>query len=201
MKHIVVLVLSSLLLQGCFPTVFAGATGATVSVAKDRSLGETVDDVKIATKIKADMMRSNFRSLYTKLSVEVLEGRVMYTGVVDSEEDIMNAVEIAWKQEGVKEVLNEIEIDSNSNHFDTIQYTKDSIITAQVKAKTIIAKNIKFVNYTIITSKNIVYIFGIARSQDEMEQVANIAAQVKGVEKVVSHVNIKDIPVTIKEGE
>lgn len=201
MKNLLIIILASFLLYGCFPTIFAGATGATVSVAKDRSLGETVDDSKIAAKIKAEMIGSNFKTLYTKVDVEVLEGRVMYTGTVDSEEDIMNAVEIAWKQTGVKEVLNELEIDPNSNKFDTAQYTKDSIITAQIKAKTIIAKNVKFVNYTIITSKNIVYIFGIARSSDEMDQVANIASQVIGVEKVVSHVNVKDIPVTIKEGE
>lgn len=201
MKNLLIVIFTSFLLCGCFPTIFAGATGATVSVAKDRSLGEAVDDTKIAAQIKAEMIKSNFRSLYAKVDVEVLEGRVMYTGTVDSEEDIMNAIEIAWKQDGVKEVLNEIEIDQNSNKFDTAQFAKDSIITAQIKAKTIMTKNVKFVNYTIITSKNIVYIFGIARSVEEMNQVANIASQVKGVERVISHVNVKDITATIKEGQ
>ena len=86
----------------------AGATGATVAAAKDRSIGEAIDDVKISTKIKADFMKSGFKSLYAKIDVEVIEGRVMYTGTVETEEDIMNALEIAWKQEGVKEVLNEL---------------------------------------------------------------------------------------------
>lgn len=198
MKNILIVITASFLLCGCFPTVFAGASGATIAVAKDRSLGETVDDAKIASKIKIDMMKS-FKSLYTKIDVEVFEGRVMYTGTVDSEEDIMNAVEIAWKQDGVKEVINELEVDQKSNHFDAIQYARDSFITAQIKSKTIISKNVKFVNYTIITYKNIVYIFGVSRSAEEMEHVANLASEVKGVEKVISHVNIKEVPNIIKE--
>jgi len=44
----------------------------------------------------------------------------------------------------------------------------------------------------------VVYLFGIARSQEELEKVANIASNVYGVQKVVSHVKISDIVYTVK---
>ena len=191
------LIIASLLLSGCFPTVFAGATKATVAVAKDRSVGDAVEDAKISAKIKANFIKDGFRALYAKIDVEVIDGRVMYTGVVDSEEDIMKALEIAWNQEGVKEVLNELQTDKNSGKFDGTQYARDSLITAQIKAKTIVNRDIKFVNYTIVTSNNIVYIFGIARSTEELEHVASIASEIRGVEKVITHARVSNAPSTL----
>lgn len=199
MQKIILSLLIAISLSGCFPTIFAGATGATVAAAKDRSIGDAVDDAKISAKIKADFIKEGFRALYTKIDVEVVNGRVMYTGTVDSEEDIMKALEIAWNQEGVKEVLNELQTDKNSGSFNGTQYAKDSLITAQIKAKTMVNRDIKFVNYTIVTSQNIVYIFGIARSTEELETVASIAAQVRGVEKVITHARVLDEPIHLKQ--
>lgn len=199
MKNILAIIGISCLLSGCFPTIFAGATGATVAVAKDRSVGETIDDTKISAKIKGSFMKDGFRTLYSKINVEVMEGRVMYTGTVDNEEDIMTALEIAWKQNGVKEVLNELQVDKKSGHFDAIQYARDSLITAQVKARSMAAHDVKFVNYTIVTYEDVVYIFGIARSMEELETVAKIASEIRGVKKVVSHARIKEMPEVVKD--
>ncbi len=179
-----------LTLSGCLPTVFTAATTSTVAVAKDQSLGSTVDDVKIATGIKASFVKNNFKELYTKIAVEVVQGRVLYTGTVEKEEDITTAVQIAWDQKNVQEVISELKVASNSNHFDLVQYTKDTMITSQIKSKIFANRDIKFVNYTIVTTNNVVYVFGLARSEEELEKVTDIAAKVRGVEKVVSHVKL-----------
>jgi hypothetical protein len=89
-------------------------------------------------------------------------------------------------------------VDKNSRHFDLLQYTRDTMITSQIKSKTFVNREIKFVNYTVITINDVVYLFGIARSQEELEKVANIASNVYGVQKVVSHVKISDIVHTDK---
>jgi osmotically-inducible protein OsmY len=179
-------------LSSCMAAVFTAATGSTIAIAKDRSIGGTIDDAKIATSIKAGFIKNNFRELYTKISVDVIEGRVLYTGTVDQDEDMITAIQIAWDQKGVKEVINELKVDKKSNHFDLVQFTKDSMITTQVKSKIFTHRDIKFVNYTIITVDNIVYLFGIARSEEELEKVGDIASKINGVEKVVSHVKIKE---------
>lgn len=193
-RVLLILISASLVLSGCMPTVITAATGTVVSVAKDRSLGEALDDTKILASIKASLAKSNFKKLYTKINVEVVEGRVLYTGYVNDEDEIVEAVKIAWDQQGVKEVINELKVSQDSSHFDLVQYTKDTMITSQVKSKIFIHREIKFSNYTIVTDKNVVYIFGIARSEEELEKVGTFAAQVRGVEKVVSHVKIKELP-------
>lgn len=178
------------MLQGCLPAVFGATAGTAIAASKDRSLGGAIDDATISAKIKKEFISEGFRDLYTKIDVEVMNGRVMYTGSVKDEDDILKAVEIAWKQRGVREVINELHVDDKSSYFDAAQYSRDSWITSQIKAKTIMHRSIKFVNYTVVTSKSIVYLFGVARSEEEMEKVANIAAETKGVHKVVNHVKL-----------
>ncbi len=180
----------SFLVSGCLPAIFTGATVSVVELAKDRPAGEALTDMRIASAIKASFIKNNFRELYTKIKIEVIQGRVLYMGVVDKEEDIISAVQIAWNQEGVVEVVNELKADKNSGKFDLVQYTRDSMITSQIKSKTFLDRSIKFVNYTVITINDIVYLFGIARSEEELQKVANIAANINGVQKVVSHVKV-----------
>lgn len=174
------------------PAIFGTAAGTTVSVAKDRSVGSTMDDIKISAGIKKDFISQGFRDLYTKIDVEVADGRVLYTGSVATDEDIMKAIDIAWAQKGVVEVMNELQVDEKSNYFDAAQYTRDAWITSRIKTKSILERDIKFINYTILTTKNVVYIFGVARSQEELDKVANMASEVRGVERVVVRAQVKE---------
>ncbi|WP_425363093.1 BON domain-containing protein [Candidatus Tisiphia endosymbiont of Hybos culiciformis] len=187
-----IIIILSFMLTGCFPAIFTAATSSTIAAAKDQSIAETIDDVKISTKIKASFIKNNFRELYTKIKVEVEQGRVLLTGIIDKKEDALKAVELVWDEKGVHEVINELIIDKKSDHFDLVQYTKDAMITSQIKTRTFVNRDIKWVNYTIVTVNNIVYIFGLARSEEELEMVTSIASQINGVERVVCHVKIKE---------
>ena len=186
------MILATMSLSGCMPAIFGTAAGTTVAVAKDRSVGSTMEDIKISAGIKKDFISQGFRDLYTKIKVEVIDNRVLYTGSVATDEDIMKAVDIAWAQKGVVEVVNELQVDEKSNYFDAAQYARDSWLTSRVKTKTIMERDIKFINYTIITMKNVVYVFGVARTQEELDKVSNIAAEVKGVERVLVHAKVKE---------
>jgi len=193
------LICLSFALTGCLPVFFTAATTSTLAAAKDRSIGSAIDDVKIATRIKTAFIKNNFKELYTKIKVEVLQSRVLFTGSVDKEEDIVTAVKIAWDQPDVTEVINELTVDKKSNHFDLLQYTKDTMITSQIKSKVFVHRDIKFINYTVITVNNIVYLFGIAKSEEELEKVSNIASKIRGVEKVISHVKLKEVKPDVQE--
>lgn len=192
LKSLLLLFVLSSFLFSCLPALFTATTTSTVAVAKDRSVSQTMEDAKIATLIRTAFIKNNFRDLYAKINTDVINGRVLYTGTVDQNEDMITAVQIAWDQAGVKEVINELKVDKNSNHFDLIQFTRDTIITGQVKSKIFINRDVKFVNYTAITVNDVVYLFGIARSQEELEKVGDIASKVNGVKKVISHVKIRE---------
>jgi osmotically-inducible protein OsmY len=185
------LLLLSFLLHGCVAAVSTGVISLGVSAAKDKTIGESIDDSAISAKIKKEFIAKGFKNLYFKINVEVIKGRVLYTGYVNSEDDVITAIDIAWNQNGVKEVINELEVEEEKRNFSAAQYAKDSWITGQIKSKIFLERSIKIVNYTVVTTKNVVYLFGVAQSEEELEKVANIAAAVKGVEKVISHVTIK----------
>lgn len=194
MNHIKTFKLVSifLILHSCVPLVSTGGIiSLGMSAAKDKTVGQSIDDTAISNKIKKEFITKGFKKLYAKINVEVCQGRVLYTGVVENDEDIMKAIDIAWNQEGVKEVINELELDEQNSKFSAAQYTKDAWITTQVKSKIFAQRKVKFVNYTVVTTRNIVYLFGVARSEEELQQVADIAATVKGVEKVISRVIVK----------
>lgn len=196
MKKITILALltCSTILSSCLPVLFTAAATTTVASAKDRSFGNTVDDMAISAKIKKEFLSRGFKKLYTKINVEVIQSRVLLTGTVESDDDIVSAVDIAWSIYGVKEVINEIKVSENSNKFDAVQYGKDAWITSRIKASTFFKRSIKFINYTIVTSKNVVYLFGIARTEEELQQVIDIASKVAGVEKVISYVHLREQP-------
>jgi osmotically-inducible protein OsmY len=83
-------------------------------------------------------------------------------------------------------------VKDSSGYFDSAEYSRDTWITSRIKAKTIINRDIKFVNYNIITSKGVVYILGIARTQEELDKVANISASIAGVKRVVVQARVRE---------
>ena len=188
--QVLIFIALSFSLSACLPAVFTVATTIGIVASKDQPMSETLNDSRISASIKADLVKNNFRDLGAKIKVEVSQGRVLLTGNIQKESDALKAVEITWNQKSIKEVINELKVNKNSNHFDLAQYTKDSMITTQIKAKNLVRKDIQFANYTILTIDNIVYLFGVARSEEELEKLASIASKIKGVEKVVCYAKI-----------
>jgi osmotically-inducible protein OsmY len=184
----------SFTLYSCVPVVVGtAATKVGTLASEDRTAGDALDDTTIWTSIKKGFFEKGFHELFTKIRVQVLEGRVLMTGEVDSSENIRQALDVAWSRQGVKEVLNELKIAKRpTNKLDIEQYTIDTWITGRIKSKMLLDGDIKSVNYSILTDNNVVYIFGIARSEEEMEKVCSISAKIRGVDKVVSHVRVKD---------
>ncbi len=190
MLRILIFTALALNLSGCFPAIFTAATTTGIVASKDQPISGTLNDSRISAGIKAGLVKNNFKELGAKIKVEVSEGRVLLTGHIEKEQDALKAVEIAWNQKDVTEVINELKVSKNSNHFNLAQYTIDSMITAQIKARNLVRKDIKFANYTVLTVDNVVYLFGIARSEEELKNFADLASKIKSVEKVVCYANI-----------
>ncbi len=150
-----------------------------------------MSDVKIGTVIKAKFLDKDFNDLYKKISVNVLSGRVLLLGYVDSEADIKKALDIVWDTEGVVDVINEIKISKDSNYFDSKQYLTDSYLTAAVKTKLFRTKDVSSFKFTVITQDNIVYLFGTVDSRYKLKEALSAASHIKGVEKVKAYIVVK----------
>lgn len=181
-----------LLVSGCGSTgvaVGAGA-GAAVAASQERGFAGTLNDTKIRTEINVLWFHKNV-DMYHALGLSIYEARVLLTGVVKSEDIRADAVRLTWQATGVKEVINEIQVDPSGK---TKNYPRDVWITAQLKAKVLFDKKITAINYGIETVNYTVYLFGIAQSQVELKRVVDHARNLKFVNKVVNHVLVKTDP-------
>jgi osmotically-inducible protein OsmY len=98
----------SLFLFGCGPSLVT--TGAKTVIGQnqdEKSFGQSWDDAAIKLGIKEKYF-SYDATLFTKIDVEVELGVVLLTGVVPFGDMRLEAVRLAWQQNGVVEVLNEI---------------------------------------------------------------------------------------------
>ena len=94
---------------------------------------------------------------------------------------------MAWKTEGVKDVINEIQTGTSSLR----DLAKDAWITTQLHSKITLDKNILAINYSIETVNGIVYLIGIAQNQQELGRVIAHARNLSYVRRIISHVRVK----------
>ena len=187
---LLVLLLSSINILSCSPAGILASGGATgmVIAEGDRSLGTVVDDATIKINIASKFINSD-DNLFIDVGTNVLEGRVLLTGLVDNQEIRIDAVRRVWDVEGVNEVINEIQI---GNRESIKEYAQDLWITTQVRglaAKTIGLRSIAY-NFETIQGK--VYIAGITSRADQLEELVKVAKTVKGVTEIINYVIIKE---------
>jgi len=188
---LVAVVVSALAISGCWPIVFGAGTEGAVVVAQERSVGNAVDDAGILLKIKDRYARADYKDLLANVEIKVVEGRVLLTGNVDKPESQITAVREAWLVTGVKEVIDEIQLNNKAGFSN---YAQDVWISTQVKSRLLITKNIRSVNYSVITVNQVVYLMGIAQDQSELDRVTWVASTTNHVQRVVSYVRMKDDP-------
>lgn len=176
-------------LAACTPVGVVVGAGATVGVAavQERGIKGGASDLKIQAGVLDQFIKSDLK-LTSTIGTEVYDGRVLLTGSTKNVKLADQAVKLAWKVEGVKDVINEIQIDRDGALSD---YAQDSWITVQLKSKLTFDKEVLAVNYAIETVNGVVYLIGIAQDKKELDRVIAQANKIKFVRKVVSHVRIK----------
>ncbi len=191
LKRFLLIMLVTNVMTGCVPVLIGGGMEGAVVASQERTAGHAVDDATIFVKIKASFAQNNSSDLFANVDVKVVEGRVLLTGNVDKPETQVNAVDLTWKINGVKEVINEIQINDKSGFGN---YARDVWISTQVRTKFLLTRGIRSINYSVITVNQSVYLMGIAQDQAELDRAIAVASNVSYVQKVISHVTLKDDP-------
>ena len=164
----------------------AGA-GVGVAAVQERGLEGKARDLKIEVLVAEAWLRTD-HTYSVRMSIEVYEGRVLLTGVVDDEKVRADAVRLVWTIDGVKEVLNEIQVHAGG---DVIDYARDSWITASLKSTLTFDENVLAINYAIETVNGVIYLIGIAQDRKEMDRVIGHARSIGYVRKIVNYVRVK----------
>ena len=181
-------------LSGCVPVIGVSTVGVvrtTVEVADDpRSLGRIVDDNVIEKKFLFKIAQVDEKYLI-KISANSLDGRFILKGNVDTVEEKIKMTKLAWETDGVRSVENIIKVDDQSSWKDK---ATDLLISSQFKVAIIANKAIKSNNFSFTTINQNLYIFGIARDEEERKSVINEAKKVQYVKEVTPSIFlIKDL--------
>ena len=175
---------------GCSPVGVLASGGATTMVVAegDKSLGTVVDDAAIKFNISRKLLMSE-NNLFIDIDTSVVEGMVLLTGIVKNQESRIEAVKIVWEIEGVKEVINEIEIGDKTS---IKEYANDVWITTQIKALAAKDIGLRSISYNIETIRGKVFLTGITSRPEQLKTLVNITKSIKGVKEVVNYVVIKE---------
>tara|TARA_B100000242_G_scaffold273254_1_gene226766 strand:+ start:29 stop:634 length:606 start_codon:yes stop_codon:yes gene_type:complete len=175
---------------GCSPaSVLATGGGSAMVVAEgERSLGTVVDDATIKVNIAAKFLNAG-NNLFVNVNTSVLEGRILLTGLVDNQEIRIDAVRLVWEVEGVKEIINEIEIGNRSTLKD---YASDLWINTQARGVAAKVVGIKAITFNFETIQGKIYIAGMSNRADLLEEMILALKNIKGVNEIVNYVIIKE---------
>jgi osmotically-inducible protein OsmY len=187
MKHLIRPSFSLLL-----AATLSGCAVATAGVTKgdERSFVRSVKDVNAGRVIEARMTRALDFNL-KGVDVEVAEGIVLLSGNVPTQKDKIEAARIAWSARGIQQVGNEVLIKSKQSF---VRNAKDGILEKSVRARLTADKLVRARNYNVETHDGIVYLMGVARTDQELKRAAEIAATTRGTRQVISYARIADLP-------
>ena len=182
MKKIASILFILLALSGCVGVSSQGVLGTGVNIFLDpRTLGTQIDD-SIMQKSFLIRVSQIDKKYVLSVSSKIVDGHIYLTGTVDSVDEKILLTKIAWKTEGARSVKNNIKV---KDKFSLKNSAKDLLITSQLKVALLSNKQVSMANYQINTVNQIIFIFGIAKSESEKREVINeakIIADVKNID-------------------
>jgi len=179
--------LAGLVPAGC--AAVAVGTGAAVGVAavQEKTMGEAVDDATTSNEIKTRLLGSEAGD-FTEVDVEVSTGLVLLTGRVNTPEERVEAERLAWLSTRALDVANEIQIQRPGGFTANVS---DEVITARVRSRLVGSSSVRSINFNVETYDGVVYLMGIARTEEELRRAAEEASYVGGVQRVVSYIRVR----------
>jgi osmotically-inducible protein OsmY len=173
-------VLALAALSGCAPLIVGGAVVGGAMVATDRrTTGSQVDDETI--ELKANNRMNEAFGDRARVSTTSYNRMVLLTGEVPTDADKTTAEQAVARIDNVQSVVNELSV-GPMNTFS--EKTKDTFITAKVKASLVDAKDLFANSIKVVTHRGTVYLMGRV-TEREANRATEVARGVSGVVKVV----------------
>ena len=168
-------------LSACAPLVVGSAVMSGLVAIDRRTAGIQLEDESIELRT-AQGLRQNL-SAAAHVNVTSYNRMVLLTGEVSSAAEKELAERLAKSQENVNSVVNDLVIEPASS---LTQRSKDIIITGQIKALMVDAKDLQSNAFKVVVERGIVYLMGRVTSR-EAQRASEIArsGSVSGVVKVV----------------
>ena len=166
-------------LSACAPLMVGGAVMTGVVATDRRTAGTQVEDESIELKVGAAVSQNLGERVH--LNVTSYNRQVLLTGEARTAADKEQAERLARSQENVRAVVNDLAVMLPSS---LTQRSRDTVITGQVKAAFIDAKDLQVNSVKVVTERGVVYLMGRVTAR-EAKRASDIARGISGVVKVI----------------
>jgi osmotically-inducible protein OsmY len=178
------LISSALALSGCVNAAIGIGTAAVAASTTEKGLSTSVSDSVIQAKLSDSFIQTS-QSLFLNVETSVNNGSVLLTGKLKTQDEKITATRLSWEIKGVREVINEIQL---SGTISLKSSAKDLAASAQLRAALIRDPEISSLNFSIDVVNGIVYLSGVAETEQERERVVAHAQELRFAKQVVSYI-------------
>ena len=174
----------TLALSACAPALVGVGTAAVAASSTEKGFSTSVSDGLILTKISDKFLRNDV-NLTQGVSISVNQGAVLLTGTVTTQDKKITATRLTWEIKGVREVVNEISVTENTS---IKSKAKDFAAAAQLRLKIIGDGAVSSLNYSIDVVDGVVYLSGVAETEEERARVVALAQELPFAKKVIDYI-------------
>mgnify|MGYP000113656280 CR=1 FL=1 len=177
-------VLAMASLSACAPLVLGTAVGGAFMATDRRTSGMQLEDQTI--EIKAGNRIKDAIGDLGHVNVNAYNRWILLTGEVPTEADKAGAEKAARAVENVANVYNELTVSLNSSLGSR---SSDVLLAGKVKATLVDARDIISNAFSVVVERGDVFVMGLV-TEREANRAAELAASVKGVNRVVKVMQI-----------
>jgi osmotically-inducible protein OsmY len=168
-------------LAGCALPVVLGAGAAAGYVGlQQRPAKQIAADTDLKLSIKNNLSAQKF-SYMGDIGIDVFYGDVLLTGVVPTQAEGDQVLDIVRRTEGVKKVYNELFFGAA---YTAAQKAKDAWISTQLQPRLIGTEDAYPLNYLITVVNSHVYVMGSVETITEKQHVLHVIRTTNGVQQV-----------------
>ena len=157
------------------------ATGCMSS----RPPSEQVSDAAVTSKVKS-ALAADATTNPLKVDVDTNEGVVRLSGTVEKAENRTRAEEVARNVEGVRRVVNDIQV--GDKHVATT--VDDAFITTKIKSKLTVSGDVNPFNIDVDTQNGVVTLSGRVTKPEAKVAAERIARETEGVKEVHNNITV-----------
>jgi hyperosmotically inducible protein len=175
--------------RGMFRIVITLAVCSALATACERtqSAEQQLDDSKVTAAIASKYALDTEIDRYT-IDIDTANGTVTLRGTVANAEQRTEAERIAKGTEGVREVVNELEIDPTPRTAGTA--FEDAWIASMINSKLMVDPEVRSRNIDIDVREGVVTLSGTVETKAARAEAEDLAKSVDGVVSVVNEINV-----------
>lgn len=169
-------------------TLVIGALALGYACSSTRPVEQQFDDMGVTTALGTKYALDTEIDRY-RIDIDTLNGIVTLRGAVSNAEQRVEAERIARNTEGVRDVVNELVIDTTPRTASTT--FEDTWIATMIDSKLSVDPEVQSRDIDVDVRDGVVTLSGIVKTQEARAEAEDLARSVDGVTQVVNELQVQ----------